>query len=38
MGCCIELDQLEMGDVRHRAIEHRAVIATATIAVMIELP
>jgi len=37
MGCCIELDQPEMGDVRRRAIEHRAD-ATAAIAVMIELP
>jgi len=32
------LDQPEMGDVRDRAIEYRAVIATAAIEVMIELP
>jgi|GEM_PF-6826869 len=33
----IELDQPEMGDVRDRAIDYRAVIATAAIEVMIEL-
>jgi hypothetical protein len=32
------LDQPEMGDVRDRAIHYRAVIATLTIEVMIELP
>jgi hypothetical protein len=31
------LDQPEMGDVRDRAIDYRAVIATAAIEVMIEL-
>jgi len=31
------LDQPEMGDARHRAIDYRAVIATAAIEVMIEL-
>lgn len=34
----IELDQPEMGDVGDRAIDYRAVIATAAIEVMIELP
>jgi hypothetical protein len=34
----MELDQPEMGDVRDRAIDDRAVIATAAIEVMIELP
>jgi hypothetical protein len=32
------LDQPEMGDVRYRAIDYRAVIATAAIEVMVELP
>jgi hypothetical protein len=31
------LDQPEMGDVRDRAIDYRAVIATAGIEVMVEL-
>jgi hypothetical protein len=31
------LDQSEMGDVRDRAIDFRAVIATAAIEVMVEL-
>jgi hypothetical protein len=34
----IELDQPEMGDVRHRAIDYRAVIDIAAIEVVIELP
>jgi hypothetical protein len=33
----IQLDQPEMGDVRHRAINYRAVIATAAIEAVIEL-
>jgi hypothetical protein len=32
------LDQPEMGDLRDRAIDYRAVIATVAIEVMIELP
>jgi hypothetical protein len=32
------LDQWEIGDVRDRAIDYRAVIATAAIEVMVELP
>jgi hypothetical protein len=32
------LDQPEMGDVRDRAIDYRAAIATAAIEVVIELP
>jgi hypothetical protein len=32
------LDQPEMGDACHRAIDVRAVVAAAAIAVMIELP
>jgi hypothetical protein len=32
----IELDQPEMGDVRDRAIDYRAVIATLAIEVMVE--
>jgi hypothetical protein len=34
----ISSNQQEMGDVRDRAIDYRAVIATAAIEVMIELP
>ena len=34
----IKLDQPEIGDVRDRAIDYRAVIATAAIEVMVELP
>jgi hypothetical protein len=32
------LDQPEMGDARDRAIEYRAVIATAAIELMVGLP
>jgi hypothetical protein len=32
------LDQPEMGDVRYRSIDYRAVIATAAIEVTVELP
>jgi hypothetical protein len=32
------LDQPEIGGVRDRAIDYRAVIATAAIEVMVELP
>lgn len=34
----IKLDQPEMGDVRDRAIDYRAMSATAAIEVMVELP
>jgi len=34
----IKFDQPEIGDVRDRAIDYRAVIVTAAIEVMVKLP